>query len=185
LKNELPTDRRNYVIHLSMDSGAPRDYGTGFTVSRRKISEQESVPPVFQFWYTVIDGKLDHGWECRDPNNTISAKQLAMFERQKRVKDLLASGMQQKDIASAIGVNAATVSRDVGAIKVQEQEKKPVASMPARFAPEDDDEDDEDEGNPSARAAIAAKVKADKEVRVKAQAERADKDDDGAPWDWL
>jgi len=181
MKNELPTDRRNYGIHLSMDSGAPRDYGTGFTVSRRKISEQESVPAVFQFWYTVIDGKLDHGWECRDPNNTISAKQLAMFERQKRVKDLLASGMQQKDIASAIGVNAATVSRDVGAIKVQEQEKKPVASKPARGGLEDD-EDDEDEGDSSASAAIAAKVKADKEARVKAQAERAEKDAEGEQW---
>jgi IS30 family transposase len=104
-----------------------------------------------------------------------------MFERQKRVKDLLASGMQQKDIASAIGVNAATVSRDVGAIKVQEQEKKPVASKPARGGLEDD-EDDEDEGDSSASAAIAAKVKADKEARVKAQAERAEKDAQGEQW---
>ncbi len=116
-ETEMFIDCIGYCLELTPDRGAPREYGTGFNVTRHKTSEHDTVPAQFQFWYTVINKKLQFGWECRDPNDKSSGKHVEIAERQKRVQTLSESGMQQKDIAAALGVNSATVSRDVSAIK--------------------------------------------------------------------
>lgn len=116
---ELLTDCNGYTLELTEDRAAPREYGTGFTVKRRKASEHDTVPTYFQFWYTVMNKELNFGWECRAPDDMSNHKQIEIAERQKRVADLLDSGMQQKDIAAALGVNSATVSRDVSAVKAK------------------------------------------------------------------
>ncbi|MCX7164800.1 MAG: hypothetical protein NTV11_00815 [Rhodocyclales bacterium] len=130
LEDELLSDGANYLLTLTTDPAAPHDYGGGFIVERRKISEFDTVPTRFSFWYTVVDGKLDYGWEIRDPANDTTAKNVEMIERQKRVRDLSAKGMQQKAIAVALGVDAATVSRDLAKIKAAD---RPKAADPDEF----------------------------------------------------
>ncbi|PKO62612.1 MAG: hypothetical protein CVU24_03275 [Betaproteobacteria bacterium HGW-Betaproteobacteria-18] len=116
-ESELLANSNGYTLELTEDRGAPREFGTGFNVHRRKTSEHDTVPTVFQVWYTVVDGELKFGWECRDPNDKTNAKQVEIAERQKRVQNLIDSGMQQKDIAAELGVNSATISRDATTLK--------------------------------------------------------------------
>lgn len=117
--DELLGDCNGFTLELTEDRAAPREYGTGFTVKRRKASEHDTVPTYFQVWYTVMNNALDFGWECRAPDDTSNHKQIEIAERQKRVADLMDSGMQQKDIAAALGVNSATVSRDASVLKTK------------------------------------------------------------------
>jgi uncharacterized protein YerC len=155
MKDKFPTNERTYFAHLSVDGSAPTEYGGGLIFERSKISEQETVPTKFHFWYTVVDKNLQHGWECRDPEDKSTAKKIEIAERHKRVKQLLAEGMKQKDIASHsdIGVNAATISRDVAAIEADEQRQKSRAKLLAQLSPnaeyEDDEGNDEDESDDS------------------------------------
>ena len=125
---ELLADCNGYALELTEDRAAPREYGTGFTVKRRKTSEHDTVPTNFQVWYTVMNNELNFGWECRSPDDTSNHKQIEIAERQKRVADLLESGMQQKDIAAALGVNSATVSRDASAVKANAKKSSKVAT---------------------------------------------------------
>lgn len=152
MNDKFSTNERTYFAHLSVDGSAPTDYGGGLIFERSKISEQESVPTKFHFWYTVVEGKLQHGWECRDPEDKSTAKKIEIAERQKRVKELLDKGIQQKDIASHSGikVNAATISRDIATIKKVEKRKKAQANLLAQSSPkseyegeESDDENDD------------------------------------------
>jgi hypothetical protein len=126
--DELLADGNGYTLELIEDRGAPREYGTGFHVRRRKTSEYDTVPTNFQVWYTVINNELNLGWECRAPDDASNHKQIEITERQKRVEDLLESGMQQKDIAAALGVNSATVSRDASAVKANAKKSSKVAT---------------------------------------------------------
>lgn len=135
--DEILADSNGYTLELTEDRGAPREYGTGFHVMRRKTSEHDTVPTNFQVWYTVINKELQFGWECRGPDETSNHKQIEVAERQKRVDDLLASGMQQKDIAAALGVTPATVSRDASVLKTKAK-KSPndtPAAAPAKDKP--------------------------------------------------
>lgn len=129
--DELLADGNGYTLELTEDRGAPREYGTGFHVRRRKTSEHDTVPTNFQAWYTVMNNELNFGWECRSPDDTSNHKQIEIAERQKRVADLLESGMQQKDIAAALGVNSATVSRDASAVKANAKKSPRVATAKA------------------------------------------------------
>lgn len=117
LEDEFMSDGVNCFLTLTCDPGAPRDLGGGFIVERRKMSEHDTLPMRFAFWYTVIDGSLDFGWECRDSAITENTKKFQIFERQKRVQGLLDQEMPQKEIAVVLNVDAATVSRDVATIK--------------------------------------------------------------------
>lgn len=116
-ESELLANCNGYTLELTEDRGAPREFGTGFNVHRRKTSEHDTVPTVFQAWYTVMNHELKFGWECRDPSDKTNDKQVEIAERQKRVQDLIESGMQQKDIAAELKVNSATISRDATALK--------------------------------------------------------------------
>jgi hypothetical protein len=112
------------VISLTYDSGAPREFGGGFNVHRRKIHEEESVPTSFSFWHTVVNCKLDFGWECRDQTDKNSVKNIELVERRMKVEQLLADGMNQKAIAALLDVDPATVSRDVAKLKEGAPEAK-------------------------------------------------------------
>lgn len=129
LEEELLMDTWHNVIDLSYWAGAPTEFGGGFTVTRRKVSEFDPVPISFQYWYTVIDGKLDSGWECHDLRDSAATKRVEMLERQLRVKDLVAQGMQQKEIATLLDVNPATISRDISRIKVKDRAKSASGSF--------------------------------------------------------
>lgn len=120
-EDELLMDAWHNVIDLSPWTGAPREFGGGFTVSQLKISEFDTVPICYDYWYTVIDGKLEIGFECGESSDPQTIKQVEMKERQMRVKEMLARGMQHKTIAAQLGVDAATVSRDVAKIKASER----------------------------------------------------------------
>lgn len=119
LESELLSDGREFSVELTYDAGAPTDLGVGFNVSRTRISEHETTPTYFQFWTAKIDGNITYGWECRDPDDKTSVKQVQISERQQRVEELIGKGMKQKDIASLLGVNSATVSRDAAAVKTK------------------------------------------------------------------
>ncbi len=126
----LLTDCNGYTLELTEDRAAPREYGTGFTVKHRKASEHDTLPTYFQVWYTVINNALDFGWECRTSDDASNHKQIEIAERQKRVAALLTSGMQQKDIAAALGVNSATVSRDASMLKTKAKNSRKNALTP-------------------------------------------------------
>jgi hypothetical protein len=119
IEQELLAETNGYTLEFTKDPGAPTEFGTGFNVMRRKTSEHDTVPTYFQVWHTVIDQKLTTGWECRDPHNKATAKQLEIAEREKRVARLISQGMQQKDIAAEMGLTPATVSRAASAVKAK------------------------------------------------------------------
>ncbi len=134
LENEFLLDGSTTFVELTKDPAAPHEFGGGFNVVRTKISEHDSIPLRFQFWYKVTDGKLDFGWECRDPADADTAKNVEMKERQKRVRELAEKGMPQKEIAVALGVDQATVSRDVAKIKAENRAKEqPKPAVPDGF----------------------------------------------------
>lgn len=113
------------VISLTQDKGAPREFGGGFNVIRRRLDEDESVPTNFQFWYKVVNGEFDFGWECREQLSTTAAKKIEMTERLMKVDMLLKQDKPQKEIAALLDVDAATVSRDVAKPKEAKHEPKP------------------------------------------------------------
>lgn len=105
------------IIHFTHDPASPSDIGGGFNIVRKKVSKQDAIPATIQFWHVELDGKLEFGWECRDPADIKTAKQVAVEQRQIQVANLLALDMEQKEIAAVLKVHAATISRDVAKIK--------------------------------------------------------------------
>lgn len=129
LVDELLSNAECCFMELTVDPGAPTEFGGGFNVLRQKMSEFDTVPSCFQFWYTAMDRKLELGWEIRDKaKSASSAKVVAMRERQRRVSDLFAKGMLQKEIALLLDIDPATVSRDLSKLQEQEQQDKPVSN---------------------------------------------------------
>jgi DNA-binding NarL/FixJ family response regulator len=55
--------------------------------------------------------------EIRPDADPLGGKQLEIYQRQMLVDSLLKDGKQQKEIAVRLGWNAATISRDVDALK--------------------------------------------------------------------
>ena len=109
------------IIHLTTDPGAPTHIGGGFNIVRKKLDKGDAVPTTIQFWFTELDDVLKFGWEFRDPANAKSITQMKISQRQIEVARLLASDkdMTQKAIAAHLSVDAATISRDVAALKAQ------------------------------------------------------------------
>lgn len=107
------------IVHLTKDPAAPTEFGGGFNIRRKKTDFSDMAPSMFQFWYKVIDGKLDFGWECRDLSDATSAKQVAMLQRQMQIETYILQDMDQKEIAAELKVNAATISRDVAALRAR------------------------------------------------------------------
>ncbi len=128
LEDELLSDGSNYLLELTYDPGAPREFGGGFNVHRRKMSEFDMIPTCYQHWYRVVDRQIEFGWEIRDQDDKASIKQLEIHERRMRVEQLLADGMEQKEIATVLKVDPATVSRDVSKIKA-DSKPKPAADV--------------------------------------------------------
>lgn len=127
LEDELLSDGSNYFLELTPDPGAPREFGGGFNVHRKKISEFDTIPSCYQHWYRVVDRKIDFGWEIRDQEDKTTSKKLEMIERRMRVQQLLAAGMEQKEIASVLDVDPATICRDVSKLKADTVPKKTAA----------------------------------------------------------
>ncbi|USX15569.1 trp operon repressor [Oxalobacteraceae bacterium OTU3CAMAD1] len=105
------------VIWLTPDPGAPREYGGGFNIVRQKRDDEDSAPTTIQFWWKVVSGNLDFGWEFRDQLDPKAAKRVQIMERQMKVDQLLSEGMSQREIAIQLEVDAATISRDAAALK--------------------------------------------------------------------
>jgi len=127
LEDELLSDGSNYFMELTYDPGAPREFGGGCNVHRRKASEFDTIPSCYQHWYRVVDHQIEFGWEIRDQDDKATAKQLEIHERRMRVQQLLADGMEQKEIASVLKVDPATVCRDVSKLKADTVPKKTAA----------------------------------------------------------
>ena len=109
------------IIHLTVDPGSPTHIGGGFNIVRKKLDKGDAVPATIQFWFTELDDLLKFGWEFRDPANAKSITQMKISQRQIEVARLLASDkdITQKAIAAHLSVDAATISRDVAALKAQ------------------------------------------------------------------
>jgi uncharacterized protein YerC len=105
------------VVWLTPDPGAPREYGGGFNIVRQKRDDEDSAPTTIQFWWKVVNGKLDFGWEFRDQLDPKAAKRVQIMERQMKVDQLLSEGVSQREIAIHLEVDAATISRDAAALK--------------------------------------------------------------------
>lgn len=124
--NELVRKPSN-IIQLTTDPAAPTGIGGGFNIVRKKTDVNDKVPSMFQFWYKVVDGKFDFGWEFRDLSNATVTKQIEMNLRQMQVELLLAEDKQQKEIAEILKVDAATICRDAAALRAR---KKGSAATP-------------------------------------------------------
>jgi hypothetical protein len=120
----------NY-IYLTPDPAAPTEFGGGFNIVRKKTSTSDKIPSTIQFWYKVVDGKFDFGWEFRDVADAATAKQVAILQRQMQVETLLLGNMEQKEIAEELRVHAATISRDVCALR----ERKNAANVSNKSPP--------------------------------------------------
>lgn len=127
-KTSAMVRKTSNIIHLTKDPAAPTEFGGGFNVIRKKTDFSDMAPSIFQFWYKVVDGKLDFGWQFRDLSDATSAKQVEMLQRQMTVESLLLLNMEQKAIAVELKVNAATISRDVAALRAR---KSSAAAAPS------------------------------------------------------
>lgn len=105
-------------VSLHRDPSAPTEVGGGFIVKRRRTDIHDPVPRRFRYYYQIVKGEFSDNFSLDDPNKE-SLKQIAILERQMQVARLLAQGMSQKDIAEAMETTAATVCRDVEAIKTK------------------------------------------------------------------
>lgn len=105
------------VICLTYDPGAPHEYGGGFNISRSKRDDDDTTPRKFQFWWKVVKGELDFGWELRKQLDSKASKNVEMLERQMKVDQLLSEDKTQREIAVLLEVDAATISRDVAKLK--------------------------------------------------------------------
>ncbi|MBI4996779.1 MAG: AAA family ATPase [Rhodocyclales bacterium] len=118
--------RKRNVIHLARDSTSLSEFGATINITRPKRGEDDPIPRCVQFSYTVVGGKFDFTWACREPLSIESAKQLKIAERRKKVEELLPT-MPQKDIAAFLGVTPSTISRDAGEIDKANAKKSPPA----------------------------------------------------------
>lgn len=138
LESSALLDPDTIYLQFAEDPAAPREYGGGFTVTRRRMSEHDSIPLRFQAWTYVKAHELIYGWVCRDPAETLAtAKQIEVAERQRRVAELNALNIEQKDIAERLEVSASTVSRDLAKIRGQSrssQEAEPINQPTATAA---------------------------------------------------
>lgn len=105
------------VIWLTPDPGAPREFGGGLNIVRQKRDDEDSAPTTIQFWWKVVNGNFDFGWEFRDQLDPKAGKRVQIMERQMKVDQLLSEGRSQREIAIQLEVDAATISRDAAAIK--------------------------------------------------------------------
>jgi len=105
------------VISITHDHGALQEYGGGFNIIRSKCDHDDATPRRFQFWWKVVEGKLDFGWEIRDQFDPQASKRMEMLERQMRVDQMLSENKSQREIATLLEVDAATISRDVAKLK--------------------------------------------------------------------
>lgn len=105
------------TLSITHDPGAPQEYGGGFNIVRSKRDDDDTTPRRFQFWWKVIEGKLDFGWEIRDQFDAKASKRMEMLERQMKVDQLLSDNKSQREIAILLEVDAATISRDVAKLK--------------------------------------------------------------------
>lgn len=101
------------LVRLTRDACAPTEIGGGFNIVRKKVGLNDKLPTTTQWWWAVIDGEFKTGWEFRDPASELSAKDIAIAERQILVRQYAATGWNQKAIAKELGINQATVSRDL------------------------------------------------------------------------
>lgn len=116
------------LIWLTPDPGAPREFGGGFNIVRQKRDDEDSAPTTIQFWWKVVNGNLDFGWEFRDQLDPKAAKRVQIMERQMKVDQLLSEGLSQREIASQLEVDAATISRDAAALKQKDVNGLPASS---------------------------------------------------------
>jgi hypothetical protein len=116
------------LIWLTADPGAPREFGGGFNIARQKRDDEDSAPTTIQFWWKVVNGNLDFGWEFRDQLDPKAAKRVQIMERQMKVDQLLSEGLSQREIAIQLEVDAATISRDAAALKKKDVNGLPVSS---------------------------------------------------------
>lgn len=101
----------------SWDEGAPHELGGGCIVTRKRKGYFDSGPTRFNFWFKVFRRELEWGLEMRADADPLGGKQLAIYQRRMLVDSMLKDGLQQKEIAVELGRNAATISRDVEALK--------------------------------------------------------------------
>jgi len=116
-------------ILLAKDPGAPKEYGGGCKIVRRRLDEFDPMPTTFSFRYTVVDKVLRFGWAIPD-RDAASAKEMEMIERQMMVKKLLAEGKLQCEIAKLLKVDPGTVSRDREKIEAKEKGEITVDAKP-------------------------------------------------------
>lgn len=109
---------RPNLVWLIPDPTAPNEIGGGFCVSRNKMDEEDPVPTKYRFWYSTTDGLLQWGWDFVTDISASEAKQLAINERRIKVAKLIDDGMPQKAISQILGVDAATISRDVSTLNL-------------------------------------------------------------------
>jgi hypothetical protein len=108
-----PLDPLPYnLVFISEDRRTGMNGGARLKIERRS-GETDSTPKSFEWWYRLSDSGFEFSHEEDDFAPSISSKQKEKEDRLSTVKQMIAEGLLQKDVAERIGVNASTISRDV------------------------------------------------------------------------
>jgi len=126
------------LIRLKLDVAAPVDFGEGFAVTRPKPLCGKQ-PSTLHVWYAERDGLIESGCDFGVEDREAMGKQVEMRERQERIARMMADRearglpkLRQKTIADALGVDPATVTRDMQAMRSRwkRQEARRMTSAP-------------------------------------------------------
>lgn len=110
------------VLYAEWDGGAPHELGGGCIIARTKKGYFDLAPRRFNFWFKVFRQAFEWGMEIRPDADPLGGKELQVYQRQMQVDSWLKDGIPQKEIAERLGLNAATISRDVKALKKKKEE---------------------------------------------------------------
>lgn len=130
------------LIRLKLDVAAPVNFGEGFTITRPKPLCGR-LPTTLHLWHMESEGLIQAGWDGGLEDREAVGKQREIRERQESIARIYAEyeerGMKpptQKSIADVLNVDAATVTRDMQAVRrrlnTQEKMRKAAALAPRR-----------------------------------------------------
>lgn len=109
------------LLHATWDEGAPHELGGGCIITRKKNGYFDSSPQHFNFWFKVFRHEFEWGLEIRTDADPLGGKQSEVYQRRMQVDSWLKDGIPQKAIAKRLGRDAATISRDVKALRDEYQ----------------------------------------------------------------
>ncbi|MGJ7610687.1 MULTISPECIES: AAA family ATPase [unclassified Variovorax] len=108
-------ERTSSTISLTIDAAAPGTYGTGCVINRQRLDDSDVMPRCASFWQTCLEDKMDYGIEVHPhvSEGTFDPEATARLERKILVGKMKLQKKSNKEIAFALALTEAMVSRDL------------------------------------------------------------------------